>query len=247
MDLDLPVLMPPSEPYELSRLPSMDPVTDYISSSKYYSSQIDKTAHIFRLMIARQTVLNRKIGEHAWKKYLSSIIWNYVTTFINFAITLLTALSTGQAASSSFLTKQQNVIILLVTFVLSTTNSFFKLNVKMNLNFEALKKYQQFGAELETIYYQTLENMDDVHKKLTRYDILHSSINAYIGEETIENQNYITDMIYLVIRNYDNNFFAEWIKTDDRYYELDGELMPRESTGISSIIKNVFKTSKARI
>lgn len=204
----------------------------------------NKDTHYVKMMQLRQDVLNKKIGSQAYKKYLSAAIWNYVTTFINFAITLLTALSTGQAASANILTQQQSVIVLFVTFILTTTNSFFKLNIKMNLNFESAKKYYQFGAEFEKIYYQNIYNKTDVFDKIHKYQLLHDEINEYIMTETIEHQNYITECIYYLLANnsiamkINSEKYSKWIPCSERHLELDG--YNDSEFNIKTGLKNVF-------
>ena len=189
-------------------------------------STYKQNTHLLKMMVLQQQVLNKRIGTQAWKKYLSAAFWNYITTPINFSITLLTAIATGQAATSNILSQQQTLIILFVTFVLTTTNSFFKLNTKMNLNFEAARRYYSFGAEFERIYYTPMYTDLDVHKKLENYDILHKNINKYMVSETIENQNYITELIYVVI-NWATccaclGNISEWVEENDRNSDLEG-------------------------
>ena len=211
----------------------------------------NKESHIVKIMLLRQDVLNKKIGTNAYKKYLSAIIWNYVTTFINFSITLLTALSTGQAASSNILNKQQSVIILFVTFVLTTTNSFFKLNIKMNLNFESAKTYYKFGCDFEKIYYKSVNNRSDILEKLYEYQLLHDAINEYILTETIEHQNYLSELIYYVLVS--NSFavklnsekYTKWISYTERHQELDG-MTPNEFLNLKEKLVNAFSPLKFR-
>ena len=197
-----------------------------VSNNSFIHENLDK--HIVKLLLLRQNIINTKIGTYAWKKYINSIIWNYITTFINFSITLLTALCTGQAASSNILTKQQNVIILFVTFVLSTTNSFFKLNEKMNLSFKSAQVYYGFGAIFEKIYYKPINDIEDVIDKINNYESLHDEINKYTINETIDNQNYFSEIIYTclinnsVYRSLNKDKYSMWIKNDNRHDDLDG-------------------------
>ena len=204
----------------------------------------NNAVHIVKMMLLRQEVLNKKIGTQAWKKYISAAIWNYITTLINFSITLLTALSTGQAASSNILNKQQTVIILFCTFILTITNSFFKLNIKMNLNFEAAKIYYKFGSEFEYIYYKKVSCINDVTNKLNCYEILHNDINEYMLTETIENQNYLTELIYIILinntiaRGLNSEILTTWINIKHRHSDLDGH------EPIKKGLINVFKPLK---
>ena len=80
------------------------------------------------MMILQQEVLNKRIGTQAWKKYLSAAFWNYITTPINFSITLLTAIATGQAATANILTPQQTLIILFVFYLRCLKNKHFTAN-----------------------------------------------------------------------------------------------------------------------
>ena len=192
------------------------------SDSFFLNSDVDKNSHLFKMMILQQEVLNKRIGTQAWKKYLSAAFWNYITTPINFSITLLTAIATGQAATANILTPQQTLIILFVTFVLTTTNSFFKLNTKMNLNFEAARRYYSFGTKFEEIYYKPLFTNKCVDKKLKSYNTLHDNINKYMLSETIENQNYITEILYNFVMRTSYVTKSKWINEKERHRELDG-------------------------
>ena len=207
----------------------------------YLKSNISNDTHLYNMMILRQEVLNKRIGTQAWKKYLSAAFWNYITTPINFCITLLTAIATGQAAtgdSSSYkiLSPQQTLIILFVTFILTTTNSFFKLNTKMTLNFEAARCYYEFGTQFEIIYYTPIYTDACIEAKLVQYNILHQKINKYMLSETIENQNYLTELVYKIAMKTSFGNFSKWINKAERHSELDG--INDKETNMSEIFKN---------
>ena len=192
------------------------------SESFFLNSEVDKNSHLFKMMILQQEVLNKRIGTQAWKKYLSAAFWNYITTPINFSITLLTAIATGQAATANILSPRQTLIILFVTFVLTTTNSFFKLNTKMNLNFEAARRYYSFGSKFEEIYYAPLFTNRCVDIKLKNYNTLHDNMNKYMLSETIENQNYVTEILYNIVMKTSYMNKSKWINLKERHNELDG-------------------------
>jgi hypothetical protein len=200
------------------------------SDSFFLNSEVDKKSHLFKMMILQQQVLNKRIGTQAWKKYLSAAFWNYITTPINFSITLLTAIATGQAATANILTPQQTLIILFVTFVLTTTNSFFKLNTKMNLNFEAARRYYSFGTKFEEIYYKPLFTNKCVDKKLKSYNALHDNMNKYMLSETIENQNYVTEILYNIVMKSSYVTKSKWINSTERDNELDGITVKEHDT-----------------
>jgi len=210
---------------------SRQPTEEEQRKTKFFIESLDESQkRIFHIMVLRQNILNTRIGTQSWKKYISAAFWNYISTPINFSITLLTAVSTGQAASTTILTQQQTLIILFVTFVLTTVNSFFKLNTKMNLNFEAARKYYSFGYELENIYYSPLNSMDDVKTKIEKYSVLNRNICNYVLSETIDSQNYLTDFIYYLLTKTEilrycicgSINFTKWINEMERDDTLDG-------------------------
>jgi hypothetical protein len=225
---------------------------DTETDSFFLNSEVDKRSHLFKMMILQQEVLNKRIGTQAWKKYLSAAFWNYITTPINFSITLLTAIATGQAATANILTPQQTLIILFVTFVLTTTNSFFKLNTKMNLNFEAARRYYSFGTKFEEIYYKPLFTNKCVDKKLKSYNTLHDNINKYMLSETIENQNYITEILYSFVMRTSYVTKSKWINEKERHRELDGDQNKEHDTHsianrISSLVSSALGKNATEI
>jgi len=77
---------------------------------------IDNLSPIWGIMLTVQDNLNLRIGTQLKKKYFNAGFWNYISTPINFTITLFTALSAGQTGSgSTFLTTDQLFYILLAT------------------------------------------------------------------------------------------------------------------------------------
>ena len=71
-----------------------------MSSNELTDDEID-----FQTLRYGQTI-NDNVGYYWWKRYTYSAFWNIVSTPINLAITIFTALSTGQTATQS-LTNQQ--------------------------------------------------------------------------------------------------------------------------------------------
>ena len=57
---------------------------------------IDNLSPTWGIMLTVQDNLNLRIGMQLKKKYFKAGFWNYISTPINFAITLFTALSAGQ-------------------------------------------------------------------------------------------------------------------------------------------------------
>jgi hypothetical protein len=152
-------------------------------------------------MLTVQDNLNLQIGTQLKKKYFNAGFWNYISTPINFTITLLTAFSTGQTGSgSAFLTESQLFYVLLTTFVLSIINTFFKLREKAEINYKSAKSWELYAATFEKIYFTPIQKNDDVILKLNNYNELVYTINAENKEETVEYVNYITEMFFYLFR-----------------------------------------------
>jgi len=186
------------------------------------NNRINNYSPDWGIMLTLQGSLNLRIGTQAWKKYISAAFWNYISTPINFTITLFTALTAGQTGTqSNYLSEKQLFIMLFISFLLSIINTFFKLKEKALLNYESSKKYDEFGAKFEEIYYMPLSNEYDLKTKLFEYKILQEEINKYSQKESIENVNYFTELIYICF----HCFFEDNLKRinkSDRFWYLDG-------------------------
>ena len=186
------------------------------------NNRINNFSPDWGIMLTLQGSLNLRIGTQAWKKYISAAFWNYISTPINFTITLFTALSAGQSGTQSeYLSEKQLFIMLFVSFLLSIINTFFKLKEKALLNYEASKKYDEFGAIFEDIYYMPLSCEYDMNSKLIQYKLLQEEINNHSQKESIENVNYFTELIYICF----HCFFEDNLKRinkSDRFWYLDG-------------------------
>jgi hypothetical protein len=152
-------------------------------------------------MLTVQDNLNLRIGTQLKKKYFNAGFWNYISTPINFTITLFTALSAGQTGSgSTFLSTNQLFYVLLATFILSIINTFFKLKEKADINYNSAKSWELYAATFEKIYFTPIERNEDVSKKLNEYNQLIYKINEEYVEETVEYVNYITELFFYLFR-----------------------------------------------
>ena len=187
------------------------------------NNQINNLSPNWGIMLTMQENLNLRIGIRRRKKYISAAFWNYISTPINFVITLFTALSASQTGTTNtFLSTNQVFYILLTTFILSIINTFFKLKEKAQLNYDSAKKYEQFGTEFEKIYFTPILNTGDVEKKLNDYNDLYKRIMTYSNNENIDEVNYITEFIfYIWIRKYNKRL--RHIERNQRYWVLDGK------------------------
>ena len=180
----------------------LDENTSVISSEGLNTEYvIDNLSPIWGIMLTVQDNLNLRIGTQLKKKYFNAGFWNYISTPINFTITLFTALSAGQTGSgSTFLTTDQLFYVLLATFILSIINTFFKLKEKADINYNSAKSWELYAATFEKIYFTPIEKNEDVSKKLNEYNQLIYKINEEYVEETVEYVNYITELFFYLFR-----------------------------------------------
>lgn len=181
----------------------LDETTMSVISSEGLNTEyvIDNLSPIWGIMLTVQDNLNLRIGTQLKKKYFNAGFWNYISTPINFTITLFTALSAGQTGSgSTFLTTDQLFYVLLATFILSIINTFFKLKEKADINYNSAKLWELYAATFEKIYFTPIEKNADVAQKLANYNELISKINEEYVEETVEYVNYITELFFYLFR-----------------------------------------------
>ncbi len=184
---------------------------------------IDNLSPTWGIMLTVQDNLNLRIGMQLKKKYFNAGFWNYISTPINFTITLFTALSAGQTGSgSNFLNQTQLFYILLSTFVLSIINTFFKLKEKADINYTSAKMWEQYAAVFEEIYFTPINKNEEVASRLEKYNNLISKINKEYVEETVEYVNYITELFFYFFRLCRIYKDYRYLGIKRRYWILDG-------------------------
>lgn len=184
---------------------------------------IDNLSPTWGIMLTVQDNLNLRIGMQLKKKYFNAGFWNYISTPINFTITLFTALSAGQTGSgSNFLNQSQLFYVLLSTFVLSIVNTFFKLREKAEINYNSAKQWETYAATFEKIYFTPINENGDVAKRLDYYNQLISKINAEYVEETVEFVNYITELFFYFFRLCRIYKDYRYLDIKRRHWVLDG-------------------------
>jgi len=200
-------------------------VIDYTDINVDYS-KIDNLSPGWCMMLVFQDNLNRQIGFNRWKRYVSANFWNYLTTPINFTITLFTAISAGQTGTGSvFLSNTQLFAILFASFILSTINTFFKLKDKSEISFEIAKQYDAYGAKFEKIYYTNIKSQSDVETRLQSYQELHEEIGTYVSSENFEKVDYFSDLLFVCFKRvcycFINNNLKQ-VNADESFWYLDG-------------------------
>lgn len=154
--------------------------------------------------------LNADIGFHWWKKYIA--FWCNISTPINLSITVITALTTGQATTQNLLPQNVLVSISIIALVLTTINTFFRPHTQMMNTLKFLQEWTEFGNRFESIYYK--HNPDE---KQSKYQELYDVIQQYKINESPDNQNFCTDFLHIIAR-------CTCIKQREKWLDLDIEM-----------------------
>ncbi len=169
--------------------------------------------------------LNGELGDAWWNKYISSAFWSNISTPINLAITILSAITAGQATTENMLSKDMFFKISLASLLISTLNTFFRPHSQLMTNMTTIKSINEFGAKFETIYYSDCGMEEDYERRYTAYTILSQELNKYQIEQSPEEQNFFTDFLYWICKKYSvlrNNY--RWLDTDMIYMGEHKEL-----------------------
>lgn len=157
----------------------------------------DRKEHLEQL----ETKINTEIGFRFWNKYVSAAFWSNISLPINLSITMMTALSTGQATTENLLPRGLYVNISIATLVVSVLNTYFRPHVQMNKNLEMMNKWNTLGCEFEEIFYSQKKLLEQVDESIANYEILIRKMNELKKMENLETQNFVTDIIYSVLRS----------------------------------------------
>lgn len=180
----------------------------------------------YQYMEKLETKINNDIGFRFWSKYVSSAFWSNISLPINLSITMMTALSTGQATTENLLPKGLYVNISIATLVISVLNTYFRPHVQMNKNLEMMNKWNVLGCEFETIYYSEKKTLVDYERRIREYEEFMKKVNDLKKTENLETQNFFTDVIYTILRS--GNCF---LKHNNSWLALDENLKRDNDAG----------------
>lgn len=169
--------------------------------------------------------LNNEIGYRFWKRYINAAFWSYVSMPINLSITMMTALSTGQATTNNLLPKELYVNISLATLVMSVLNTYFRPYIQMTKNMELMNKWNEMGCQFEAIIYSENKYLEHIEQRLEKYDELMKEVNDLKKTETLDTQNFLTDTIYFGIRSVGWGLKGRdsWLSLDESYKAANSE------------------------
>jgi predicted house-cleaning noncanonical NTP pyrophosphatase (MazG superfamily) len=106
------------------------------------------------------------------------------------------------------------------------------------LNYESSKKYDEFGASFEDIYYMPLSCEYDMNTKLALYKKLQEEINKYSQKESIENVNYFTELIYICFHCFFEDNLKRINKIDLGFKEKLKDIHNKANTMINKFTPN---------
>ena len=198
----------------------------------------------YQYMKSLELKIDTEIGYRFWNRYVSAAFWSNISLPINLSITMLTALSTGQATTENLLPRQLYVNISIATLVISTLNTYFRPHLQMNKNIELMNKWNVFGCEFEEMYYSEKNNLFQVNERIHGYEDLIHRIHELKKNENMEGFNTMTDIIYCLLR-----MCKCFIKNKSRWLAMDESLRAIYSSPYTPISygSNSNKMSSFRI
>jgi len=170
--------------------------------------------------------INYDIGYYWCKKYAYAAFWSNISTPINLAITIITALTTGQSASQNLISESLNTKLGITVLVLSIFNTFFRPHHQMTINQELTKKWMKLGTKFDTLYYNKVYNNKERAIKLKKLQILFDDINLIKRDN---DSNYLIDLIFLIMERTcirdklywkpKKNVYTDSNSNDNNYFE----------------------------
>lgn len=165
--------------------------------------------------------INYDIGYYWWKRYVAGAVWNNIATPISLAITIITALTTGQAATKDLISDEAAVRLGMGALIISTLNTFFRPAQQLMDNMEKMKLWSKMGTEFEKIYFNKVYSYEEKAEKLKNYQDIFNQVND-LKRDTATN--FFTDLIYLISRCCCMSDGVDWIKDDDNCYCMGREI-----------------------
>ncbi len=203
---------------------------DELTSNFSFQENIDENKltenekiEIKDLMEKLEDKLDGEIGNMWWKVYIASAFWSNVSTPINLAITLLSAVTAGQATTDNMLNKNTFIKVSVASLLISTLNTFFRPHTQYINNMDILKKVNEFGFEFENIHYSKKSDSKDYLRRYNAYKKLMIKFHRYKNTLSPDQQNFLTDLIYYIcikscLRNDD-----KWLDIDKKYIDYNDE------------------------
>ena len=132
----------------------------------------NELAEIDREILGYIKKINQTIGYYWWKQYIYSAFWNYITTPINLAITVMTALTTGENATQGLISSSTATTLGVIVLCLSLFQTFFRSNDQYNINKAELAKWSALGTKFDGLYMDKVTDDNSITRDKEKHDKL---------------------------------------------------------------------------
>jgi len=162
--------------------------------------------------------LDKEIGYNYWKKYVASAFWSQVSTPINLTITFLTAITTAQSQTQSFLSQNIYSQIAITSLIITTLNTFFRPHTQYAANTEYLSKWKEQDIEFEKEFFNRIEDetTEIYQTKIEKYQALQEKVDVLRKSEGTDMVNFLTDFIFLICYSTCLRKYRRWLDVDRR-------------------------------
>ena len=161
-------------------------------------SKEDHTKQINYLhLVSVEDNLDKLLGFYYWKRYVAAAFWSNISTPINLAITLMTAMTTAQAATLNLFSNSITSTISIVTFALTVINTFFKPHLQMTQNIGIMEQWNSVGVDFELIFYDN-NKYNEYELFIEKYQKIQERINEIRKMDGPDTINFLTDLIHMI-------------------------------------------------
>jgi len=185
---------------------------------QYRMSAEETNKNKFEKLYILRHKLDKEIGYNYWKKYVASAFWSQISTPINLTITFLTAITTAQSQTESFLSQHIYSQIAITSLIITTLNTFFRPHTQYAANTEYLSKWKELGIEFEKEFFNRIEDetAEIYQTKIEKYQALQEKVDVLRKSEGTDMVNFLTDFIFLICYSTCLRKYRRWLDVDRR-------------------------------
>ncbi len=181
-----------------------------------------------KLMKKLQRKLNGELGDVWWNLYVGGAFWSNISTPINLAITLLSAVTAGQATTSNMLSQSAFFKISIASLIISTLNTFFRPHAQLMGIMDSMKSINELGFRFESTYYSECNGESDYARRYSEYKQILMDLNKFQQSQSPDQQNFCTDFIYWLFKNY------SCLKKSYKWLDLDMAYIDEQENNTNS-------------
>jgi hypothetical protein len=191
----------------------------YIEMSKIKETKIlvDQDKELLSEMDVLEEDINTVIGFSWWKRYVAGAFWSNIATPLNFSLSILTLITTGEAMTRNLLSEGIYSSLSLAALFVSLVNSFFAPHRRMTENVHTMNDWRAFGNRFEAIYYSSNRTPEDRERRIQAYRALLIEIKEYT-KDMPDQQNFLTDCLHVLVRVCCFGNQDKWIELRRKYH-----------------------------